>query len=147
MLACGVPLGGGQRLQSSLTGNKAVKKDKNKNKKMLTWKTPGTSLDFWIQPQWLFGVWYNFFFSADDHDINTTVAKMMDQKCFSLTIRNVLAIMIAKTYQWGIKQYSAAFIYLFMLPCFMKTLIRDLSTTTSTSTTTRLRERDFLSSK
>ena len=49
---------------------------------MLTRKTPGTLLDFWNQPQWwLFGVWYNFFFSADDHDINTTVAKMMDQKC------------------------------------------------------------------
>ena len=33
MFTCGVPLGGGQRLQSSLTGNKAVKIDKNKNKK------------------------------------------------------------------------------------------------------------------
>ena len=67
---------------------------------MLTPATPGTVLERGNQPQWTFlGVWYNTFFSADDHDMKATVAKMMDQKCFLLIIRKVLAIMIPKTYQ------------------------------------------------
>ena len=56
---------------------------------MLTSEIPGTLLDLVCQFQWSLGVWYNTLYSAEDHDINATVAKMTDQKYHLQIIRKV----------------------------------------------------------
>ena len=66
-------------------------KNKQKTNKIyvLTSEIPGTLLDLGCQFQWSLGVWYNTLYSAEDLDINATVAKTADQKYHLQTIRKV----------------------------------------------------------
>ena len=73
---------------------------------MLTSEIPGTLLDLGCQFQWSLGVWYNTLYSAEDHDINATVAKMTDQKYHLQTIRKVWSFLkqnFEGVQQWQLK--------------------------------------------